>query len=171
MQGNFILTLPSGVNAAILRYDGANNVDPTSSPTQNPIPLNEASLHVRHFSLQWHSKTTNSNLTKQFLATHQPRSRMSTYYMTFVQTKVFETAWRAFCRRRGLRHTNDRWRGKWLCLIFLLEQALTTLRRTAICSRSTIIRLSPHLSRCCYKFLAVHNLRAALCQADPSSRS
>ncbi|KLO10959.1 laccase [Schizopora paradoxa] len=39
-------TTDGGVNSAILRYDGAPNVDPTHSfPNPNPVELNEADLH------------------------------------------------------------------------------------------------------------------------------
>lgn len=42
------LTFSAGVNSAILRYDGAPNVDPNHSfPNPNPVQLNEADLHVR----------------------------------------------------------------------------------------------------------------------------
>lgn len=47
-------TTAGGVNSAILRYDGAPNVEPTSSPIPNPVILNESQLHVcchkPHFS-------------------------------------------------------------------------------------------------------------------------
>ena len=35
-----------GINAAILRYDGAKDVDPESNQTPNGIQLNEADLSV-----------------------------------------------------------------------------------------------------------------------------
>jgi len=38
-------TTAGGVNSAILRYDGARNVDPTSSPNPNPVSLLESQLH------------------------------------------------------------------------------------------------------------------------------
>ena len=39
-------SIDGGINSAILRYDGALEADPTSTPTPNPVEMNEADLHV-----------------------------------------------------------------------------------------------------------------------------
>lgn len=40
-------TTVGNINSAILRYDSALPVEPTSRPTQNPIILDQSDLHVR----------------------------------------------------------------------------------------------------------------------------
>lgn len=40
-------TTDNGINAAILRYAGANIADPTTKDTSGKFPLVETNLHVR----------------------------------------------------------------------------------------------------------------------------
>ena len=46
---NFTTGFDGGINSAILRYKGADKVDPTTSENPNGIALNESDLSVSHF--------------------------------------------------------------------------------------------------------------------------